>query len=202
MAGRGRTSTRRVNKRADFRGVRYPVSGAEALKADAEKKVSRRRRASGRERIPKAAGAEDELTPGYAGTAGRKRKAGTAPEKGQASRAVRRNRRRAASLNLVFVLFFSVVTVLTVGMCIYYVRMKETVTSQTKENEALESELSTLRSENDALLESVNDSIDWEYVRNTAILKLGMSYATEDQIVWYNSSSDSSEVRQYRDVPS
>ena len=59
MAERGRTSTRRVNKRADFRGVRYPVSGAEALKADAEKKVSRRRRASGRERIPKAAGAEN-----------------------------------------------------------------------------------------------------------------------------------------------
>lgn len=180
--------------------MRYPVSGAEALKADAEKKVSRRRRASGRERIPKAAGAEEEPAAGYAGTA--VRNAGISSAEGQASRAVRRNRRRAASLNLVFVLFFSAVTLITVGMCISYLRMKETVTSQTKENEALESELSTLRSENDALLESVNDSIDWEYVRNTAILKLGMSYATEDQIVWYNSSSDSSEVRQYRDVPS
>lgn len=200
MAERGRTSTRRVNKRADFRGVRYPVSGAEALKADAEKKVSRRRRASGRERLPKAAGSEEEPAAGYAGTA--VRNAGISSAEGQASRAVRRNRRRAASLNLVFVLFFSAVTLITVGMCISYLRMKETVTSQTKENEALESELSTLRSENDALLESVNDSIDWEYVRNTAILKLGMSYATEDQIVWYNSSSDSSEVRQYRDVPS
>jgi cell division protein FtsB len=202
MAGRGRTSTRRVKNRADFRGVRYPVSGAEALKADAMNKGSRRRKSTGRERIRKAAGAEQEIEAGYAGAAGTGRKSGASPASEQTSRAVRRNRRRAASLNLVFVLFFSVVTLLTVGMCIYYLRIKNDITSQTKQNETLASELATLRSENDALLENVNNSIDWDYVRDTAVLKLGMSYATEDQIVWYNNSSDSSEVRQYRDVPS
>ena len=72
---------------------------------------------------------------------------------------------------------------------------------QMNRNEKLESELVSLRSENDALLENINSSVDWNAIKDTAINKLGMKYAEEDQIVWYNTDGRSY-IRQYQDVPS
>ena len=43
-------------------------------------------------------------------------------------------------------------------------------------------------------------SVDLEYVRDTAINKLGMVYASSGQVVTYN-DQDGDYVRQYEDVP-
>ena len=85
-------------------------------------------------------------------------------------------------------------------MCVRYLRLKETITAQISENEKLESMLVSLRSENDALLECISNEVDWNYIRDVAVNKLGMKYATEDQIVWYN-TDDCCYVRQYLEVP-
>ncbi len=97
-------------------------------------------------------------------------------------------------------IFLAMISLATVLMCVYYLRLKATITSQISMNEKLESQLVTLRSENDALYENVNNGVDWNYIRDRAIDELGMKYATEDQIVWYN-TDDSSYIRQYVDVP-
>ena len=113
---------------------------------------------------------------------------------------VRRNRTKALSTGRAYVVFLAVIAVATVFMCVRYLQLKSTITAQVAANEKLESRLVSLRSENDALLENVNNGVDWNHIKDVAIDKLGMKYATEDQIVWYN-SDDSYFVTQYCDVP-
>ena len=112
-----------------------------------------------------------------------------------------RSHARALGAGRTYVIFLALVSLLTVLMCVYYLRLKATIIAQVNDNERLEAQLVSMRSENDALLENVNNSVDWETVRDVAINKLGMKYATEDQIVWYN-TDDSSYIKQYGDIPS
>lgn len=117
------------------------------------------------------------------------------------SLAVRRNRKKALRMSRGYVIFLAFISIMTVLMCVQYLKLKETITSQMNRNEKLESELVSLRSENDALLENINSSVDWNAIKDTAINKLGMKYAEEGQIVWYNTDGRSY-IRQYQDVPS
>lgn len=99
-----------------------------------------------------------------------------------------------------YVLFLAVISAATVLMCVHYLGLKARIVSQTRENEKLEAQLVAIRSENDALLENVNNTVDWNHIKDIAINKMGMKYATEEQIVWYN-TDDSCFIRQYADVP-
>ena len=125
----------------------------------------------------------------------------TAARRASGKAAVAKNRSRATSVGRGYVVFLALISLATVFMCVYYLRLKATITAQMGVNERLESKLYTMRSENDALYENVNNEVDWNYIKDVAINELGMKYATEDQIVWYN-TDDSSYIRQYVDVPS
>ncbi len=125
----------------------------------------------------------------------------TASKPRSRSASVRRKRASAKNMTAGFVAFLAVMICITMAACIKYLNLKEIITTQTNQNEKLASELSTLKSENDALLENVTNSIDWEYIRDTAINELGMNYATEDQIMWYNTDGNRY-IRQYEEVPS
>ena len=84
--------------------------------------------------------------------------------------------------------------------CVHYVRLKATITAQLSENRKLEDTLVSVRSENDALLENVNNALDWNHIKDVAINEMGMKYATEEQIVWYN-TDESCYIRQYAELP-
>ncbi|MDD3340170.1 MAG: hypothetical protein PHS82_15090 [Lachnospiraceae bacterium] len=122
------------------------------------------------------------------------------PER-KVSKAASRNRAKALQMNRVYVLFLALVSVATVLMCVRFLQMKSTVTAQTKAVGTLETQLTQLRSENDALYNNISTNVDLENIKNVAMTTLGMKYATEDQIVWYNTSG-SSYLRQYQSVPS
>lgn len=98
-------------------------------------------------------------------------------------------------------MFLSLVSVATLFVCVHFIQLRSTVTSQLKEVASLESELNQMIAENDALYDSTVSDIDLDHVRDVAINELGMSYATEDQIIWYSSNATNSYVRQYQDVP-
>ena len=110
-----------------------------------------------------------------------------------------RNRRKALSISKGYIVFIALAVAATVFMCVRYLQLKETITVQNRENRALRAELIQLQNENDAYLESVENSIDWAHVKDVALHELGMQYASRDQVIWYN-TGDSSFVRQYRDV--
>lgn len=107
----------------------------------------------------------------------------------------------AAAICRGYVIFLAIISVLTVGMCVYYLNLKTRVDRQVRSNAALRTELMTMRAENDALYADIENSVNLNKVRQEAMDIYGMNYATQDQIVWYN-KSDSGYVRQYQSLPS
>ena len=71
---------------------------------------------------------------------------------------------------------------------------------QVEQIASLESRLNNMRLANDEELVRINNSIDLEEIKRIAIGELGMTYATEGQIINYtNESSDY--VRQFGEIP-
>ena len=114
-------------------------------------------------------------------------------------RQTRKNRARAKAMGPGYVLFLTLVCVITLFLCVYYLQLRSTVTTQLENIAAQESKLSTLKTENDAYYNLALSSVTLDEVREAALNRLGMHYAGEDQIRYY-SSEDSSYVRQYQDV--
>lgn len=117
------------------------------------------------------------------------------------SRQASQNRHKALQMSRGYVLFLSLVSVATLLVCVHFIQLRSTVTSQLKEVASLETQLNQLVAENDALYDKTVSDIDLDHVKTVAIEKLGMSYAAEDQIIWYSSNTTNSYVRQYQDVP-
>lgn len=117
------------------------------------------------------------------------------------SRQAAENRTKALQMGKGYVMFLSLVSVATLFVCVHFIQLRSTVTSQLKEVASLQTELNQLTAENDAFYDSTVSNIDLDHVRDVAINELGMSYADEDQIIWYSSNTANSYVRQYQDVP-
>lgn len=134
------------------------------------------------------------------------RKLQTAPEKKekraerQVSHEARKNRAKALRMSRGYVLFLALVSVASLGMCVKFLQLKAVVTTQNETVAALESRLSKLKAENDALYNNTFSSVDLDEVKSIAMNRLGMQTADEDQIVGF-SLSGNSYVRQYQDVP-
>lgn len=134
------------------------------------------------------------------------RSVGSSQDAGRQGYAVRRRRlkraavrRRFSALSRGYVFFLGIMCIVTVLMCIRYLKLKETITAQNIKNNELRIELKAAQEENDALYESIENSVDMNHIRDVAINKFGMKYATEDQVIWYN-GEDNGYVEQYRDV--
>lgn len=122
-------------------------------------------------------------------------------QKRQVSRNTARNRARALQMSRGYVVFLAIICAATMFACVQYLQLKAEMTAQMKTVAALEVQLSELKADNDVYYSEVLASVDLDKIRQTAITKLGMDYATEDQVVHY-STKGNSYVRQYQDVPS
>lgn len=116
------------------------------------------------------------------------------------SAATRRNRERATSMNLGYVLFLSFAAIIMFAVCVEYLHMRINLTSRINNISSLESQLQDLTAENDALNNKLNTSVDLEKIRKVAMEELGMVYPSEDQIVIYK-NADSDYMNQYEDIP-
>lgn len=179
----GSMARRRVNERSE-RNVRSMGSGAARSTTGVYARDNSRSQTT------------ESTLRGAAGTAARRQR-----YERERTKSLERNRAKQTGVGRAYVVFLALMSVLTVMMCVYYLRLKAQITALASANEALETQLATMKSENDALYENVNNDVDWTYIRDVAMNELGMKYAAEDQIVWYN-TDDSSYVRQYEDVPS
>lgn len=121
--------------------------------------------------------------------------------KKKVSRQTSRNRAKARQMSRGYVIFLALVSVATMFVCVRYIQLRSTITTQLKSMAALETELNQLTAENDALYNQTINDVDLEYVRDMAINQLGMNYAAEDQIIWYSNNTTNSYVRQYQEVP-
>ena len=129
-----------------------------------------------------------------ANSTGRKRKKAV-------SQTAKRNRQKATNTSLGFMFFLAAVCVAIVFACVSYLQLKSELTGKAKTLATLESEYSQLKADNDAYYSQVSSSADIEKIKAIAIKRLGMKYATDDQIITYETER-SSYVKQYQDVPS
>jgi hypothetical protein len=64
-----------------------------------------------------------------------------------------------------------------------YLGLQADVTTSTKEISRLERELNSIRLVNDENYNRIINNVDLDYIRRVAITELGMTYATEGQII-------------------
>lgn len=115
------------------------------------------------------------------------------------SRQVRRNRKKALHMSPAYVMFLTTAAVIALVVCISYVQLQARITSSSKNITVMQEELAALREENNTRYNAVMDTVNLEEVSKKAE-KLGMVYATADQIMTYESPSSDS-VKQYESIP-
>ena len=64
----------------------------------------------------------------------------------------------------------------------------------------MQSQIEDLRADNDARYKEITTSVDLNYIKDVAMNQLGMSYATEDQVVYYSVEKNNF-MDQYSDIP-
>lgn len=102
------------------------------------------------------------------------------------------NRSRARHKNLMnpaLIVFMVGVMCLMAFFLIEYIRLQSEVTGTVTEIAKLETQLSSLKSDNDETLNEIDSSINLDDIKYRAIAQLGMTYAKEDQIVTYDGGS-------------
>ena len=130
-----------------------------------------------------------------------------APQRTQAPKRVERPQarpitttRKNSQLSIPFVAFI-ICAVVFCGLILgNQVSVKSELTATNEEITRLESQLNNIRLENDEDYSRIKNGIDLDEIRMKAIGKLGMTYATEGQIVYY-SELDDDYVRQVSDIP-
>lgn len=85
-------------------------------------------------------------------------------------------------------------------MCISYLEAQESITAMSKKVATLESEILSLKNENDAAYNRIDSLVDLQYVYDVAVNELGMVHASDSQVISYNSKKSNS-VRQYGEIP-
>lgn len=117
------------------------------------------------------------------------------------SHATRKNREKATHMNLGYVLFLLTALSLAGFMLTGYIGLQFEITNSVKNISKLESQLMSLRLENDEELNRVESAVDLNEIKKIAIEELGMSYAKDGQVIEF-SAEGSDYVRQVAEIPS
>lgn len=121
-------------------------------------------------------------------------------DKPKLSNSTRKNREKALNMNLGYVMFLAIAAIVTLAVCVSYLKLQAETTHRVKSISSLEKEVADLRSDNDETYNRINNSIDLEQIKQVALEDIGMVYASEDQVVLYD-NQESDYVRQYSDIP-
>jgi len=114
--------------------------------------------------------------------------------------AVRRNRERASRMSFGYVAFLFVCVFVCGFAAAKLIQFQASTTKHLNEIAAAESRINDLRASNNETEKRLNTSVDLNEVKDTAINELGMTYASEDQIVYYQVNR-SNHIDQYEDIP-
>lgn len=108
----------------------------------------------------------------------------------QVQPAVRKNRDKAHHMSAGYVLFLAAALCAAALILVNYIQLQAELTNLTKSVAAKESELNTLRDENNEKYNRIINSINLEEIKRIAIGELGMTYAQEGQIIFYINEGD------------
>lgn len=124
----------------------------------------------------------------------------TRPERSPVRRQAPVKKERTKTMSFQYVLFLAAATLVTIVVCIGYLQLRAEVDGRISRISVMEIELKDAKAENDANYNYVMKNVDLEEIRKVAIEELGMTYATKEQVVLYE-SEESDYVRQYEEIP-
>lgn len=116
------------------------------------------------------------------------------------SEQTRKNRERAKHMSLGYVAFLCTSMCVAAIILYNYLALQTANTSAVTAISALESELNTMKLDNDEEYSRIMSSVDMEEIKTRAIEDLGMQYAEQGQVVEVPSVADDY-VRQYKTMP-
>ena len=93
-----------------------------------------------------------------------------------------------------------IASLFTLGLCFSYIQMQTSINTRISSIETKKQQLDKLKSENDALQNSIDTSVNLDEIYRVATQELGMVYAGKDQTITYD-KTESEYVRQYEDIP-
>lgn len=107
---------------------------------------------------------------------------------------------RVAPMNLGYVFFMMLATLVVCVVLIGYVELQADITNRINHISKLESQLNDLKLANDEEYTKIMSSVDLEEIKRIAIEELGMKYAKDGQVITY-SGEGNDYVRQYNEIP-
>lgn len=114
--------------------------------------------------------------------------------------AARRNRERAMVMNRAYVTFLTGCVIASAFAAFSLIQIRSNVTQQMKEVSALSSSVENMKAENDARYKEITTSVDLNEIKDVAMNQLGMTYASQDQIVYYTVENNNY-MDQYSEIP-
>ena len=112
-----------------------------------------------------------------------------APKK-QLSHEARKNRDKARHMSIGYVAFLMVALVACGIVLINYIQLQAELTNKMQNVARLESELNSMKLENDENYNKIISGTDLEEIKRIAIGELGMTYAEEGQIITYSNEAN------------
>ena len=116
------------------------------------------------------------------------------------SHQVKKNRNRAMSISPAYAVFLAVAAVCAVMLCVMYLRLQSDVMNRSQNVTALQQDLADLTEANDTAYNAAADSVNLEEVKDRAMNEMGMVYASEGNVIEYDSPTGSY-VKQYSLIP-
>lgn len=104
------------------------------------------------------------------------------------SQTTQKNREKAHHMSMGYVLFLAVALCISGYVLVNYIQLQSELTNKVKRVAYLESQLNNLKLTNDEDYNRILSNVDLEEIKSIAIGELGMSYATQGQIVNYASA--------------
>ena len=108
----------------------------------------------------------------------------------EAGAAVRKNRARAARMNLGSAIFMLILLTVIVIALIGYISLQTNIKKAISRISTLEYQVAEKKAANDENYNEIMNSIDLDEIRDYAINVLGMQYASDDQVITYSSGTE------------
>lgn len=115
-------------------------------------------------------------------------------------RAAKRNQQKALSMNLGYVCFLTVATVVCFMVCAAFIHIQSDITARMENIATLESQISSVKADNTAAEKRMETTMNLDEVKKTA-KSMGLIYPKKKQIEYY-SVENNDYMNQFGDIPS
>ena len=116
------------------------------------------------------------------------------------SKRIQKNREKVFHMSIGYVIFLSAMLFLSAVVLLLYINLQTQISTSVQNISMLESKLNGLKLENDEEYNRIVTSVDLEEIKRIALEELGMTYASQGQIIVLDNEG-SDYVRQYSQIP-